>query len=389
MIKRAGFKILISTLPFVFFFVISAIQSSCAKAEFVNIEYRQENNNMPVILSENEIFFPGEYRKNIKFDLKARKKQIKTEIIPARIYDIKTKKIKNLNSYMKVPRNGYGAIKYDDENILVLGGHCIDYANNRINCDNIVVENYNINQNNFTRLNNMPLPYRPFYNTLFKINNEIFIISNNGIMNYNAKSNSIIKLLDFDLSFRLASYNACQIDSNNILIWGEQIIKPLSYKQKNVILKYNILNNEITELYSDLLSSHETNVQIPGIPLKNGKILFIKKAQKGSISYEFDAITKKFLNYKNIDLDAIGVSGIYLENNKILLTYGCLNKGLEPFIRGIYLNQAILDLDIKKITNKKTTRNDMWHRYILPFGINKYFIGNYSKDTKSKLFYYN
>lgn len=94
--KRLGILLL--------FLIITTVFGSCtyAKGKFIELNFRQQDNNQPVVLNGNEIFFPGGIYSN---DSKCYNS--------AKIYNIKEHKLIDTTVSMNVPRYNYGAIKYE------------------------------------------------------------------------------------------------------------------------------------------------------------------------------------------------------------------------------------------------------------------------------------
>ena len=98
-----------------------------------------------IAISDNELLFLGGHQEYVK------------EPITAKIYNIDTKELKDLDSSMNVPRAGYSAIKYDDSHVLLYGGEPnevlpvdVPYAEWKKYAH--IVEIYDIKANKFTRI---------------------------------------------------------------------------------------------------------------------------------------------------------------------------------------------------------------------------------------------
>ena len=329
-------SIIFVSLIFCFLFLN---QESYAKGKFVKLNFIQENDEQPVKLNENEIFYAG------GFTSKSRLENIKK--YSAKIYNIKTKKLQDLNIYMNVPRAIYGIVKYDSNNILILGGYCAHTVSEK-QCDGRVAENYNISKNKFERLDNLPLCYTTAQrNEIIKLDKKVFIVAQNGIMEFDIQAKKFKKLLEFDKPFVLAGYNAYLLDSNNILIWGGHYknIYRAQYDEEYYanMLKYDISKNKLTEIVLVDEPNWKNPISPGGIPLDNGRIMFLNGNQDGGTIYIYDNSEGRIENYGNTKFGIKGSSGIYLGNNKVLLVNGMIDSGMEPFIRPSYLEYEILD----------------------------------------------
>ncbi len=142
-------KVIKNLYKIMFSVSLSVLTIGCCSAKdfFTNLDFKQQDNNQPVPISENEIFFPGgSYNKTSKC------------YNSAKIYNIKDHKFINTAATMNVPRYNYGAIKYDNNNILIVGGFCSDNSKNSYSCSQIA-EIYNIKDKKFTQISNTNLKY--------------------------------------------------------------------------------------------------------------------------------------------------------------------------------------------------------------------------------------
>lgn len=372
---NSGLKkiLLIFAILFVqyFFFLISP---SFAKGKFIEVNLDQQDNALPVILNEEQLFFIGGYR------YKKNTGNQETIASSAKIYDIKNKEIIALNSYLNVTRENYGAIKYDNDNILILGGQC-PLNNNKQQCINgKVAENYNINANIFKRLEDLPIHYNVLTptSTLIQINQKIYIVTTSGIMSFDTKTKKFEKLIEYDERFIAQFYSAKLLDSDNILIWGGHYKDGISYLKDEAyytsIIKYNISSNKIVELLTIDLPRWQNPISLPGIPLDNNNIMFLSGDQDGGTIYIYNYLKNKIENHGKTKFGINSTKGIYLGNNKVLLFDGVIDTGDEPLIPPKGLEYGILDLKTKKFSNIKISR-DVYSRYLLPISKNRVYIG--------------
>lgn len=364
-------------LIFCYFFLN---QESYAKERFVELNLKQNDRiDIPIPLNENEIFFAGGWDQHEATDPKTGKWHYEADTFPARVYDLKTRKFKQLDSYLKTTRSYQGAIKYDNNNILILGGYCTKDCR-------FAADNYNIAENSFEKLDKTPLRYdRGTQDGLIKTNKQVFIVTELGIMEFDIKTKKFKKLLTFDNNSQMSSYNAKLVDGDNILIWGGDyyaINGKLFEGYKGRILKYNIPTNKIVELLT-VDKPFYKNPIAHGIPLDNNRILLsVKGDEEGGTIYVYNYAKNEIEDWGKTIFGVSVTSGFYLGNNKVLLLGGIIDNGYEPFIKPTYLDYGILDLNTKKFSKVKKFKGYMFARYSAKVGKNKIFLGP-EKNTKA------
>lgn len=339
-------------LLFATFLIFNA--SECyAKGKFVKLSLKHEDSHFPIVLNKNEIFFAGGYSEFKTYNPITKKWDYEIKPDSASIYNLETKKLLKLNSYMNALRSYKGAIKYNEDNILILGGYC---GGSKISFCFNTAENYKISENKFELLEKMPMQYDlDSQQGLIQINEKVYIITKTGIMTFDTKNRKFEVLMFFDVP--LNYYNAYLVDSDNILIWGGHYHKTKDSSCKNYsasILEYNISTNKINELLTINKPYWENPINAGGIPFDNKKILLsVKGNKKGGTIYIYDYNTNTIEEYGKTKFGMGIIYGIYLKNNKFLLGSAIIDNGYEPFISPTYLDYGILDLTKKECTITK------------------------------------
>lgn len=348
---------------------------SFSKGRFIELDFKQEDNNQPVALNDNEIFFAGGFDGNDH-----------GKINPAKIYNVKEKKLTSLNVTMNFPRVSYGAIKYDDNHILIVGGSCADTDLDRNNECSKLAEIYDIKANKFTRIKNSNLSYMYDVDTILLPNGNIFIMAGNEFEIFNPK----------DLTFKIVS----------------KIKKPYSYRKDKYIYTYNnyfttepiVLNNKEILIfgYSSMpskphieifnMETHETiNVKIDDgillgtmVKVEDGSILFIGSGREHKTVYRFDPLNKKLYPMPLLPKSITG-SAFLLNNNNILMVRGGIYT--PDYIRGISLEHGIYDYKNNKVYKRKFRYDCFYQPYIIPLSNNMVYISGF-KYEKPMLYKY-
>lgn len=348
-------------------FLLNIQNTAFAWDKFLEVGPTMTNYEQPVAINQNEVFFPGGY---------IAKNKNKSKILSAKILNIKTKKLKDLNTTMNCPRSLYGVIKYDDDNILIIGGERYDNKSKRLKYN--TVENYNISENKFTELEDLPMSFN--YANAGKpilLNEYVYIITDEGIMRFNIKSRHFQVLKKFSERFAFGTVTAMALDENNILIWGGHYKEgPLHSIEDNYfanISRYNILNNKITELVSIKQPSWKNPISKFGTPIDDNTIVFFTGNKNRGTIYVYDVKNNSFNSHGNTKFGARGASGIYLNTGKILLVGGIIDDGNEPFTEPKYMNCAILNLHTKKLSKIKKVKTNKVR--LLRLTNNRIFIG--------------
>ncbi len=345
---------------------------SFAKGRFIELDFTQEDNNQPVKLNEEEIFFPGGWNgSNTK------------KIIPAKVYNIRTKKLSSLNATMNFPRSGYGAIKYDDNNILIAGGSCIGKSGYLSrNCSNIS-EIYNIKDNKYNKINNLKYSFNDKGKFFIKDDNSILLVSSAGIQLFDFNKKEFIGIYKFNKNInKTINLDAINLDANKIFIWGALFQKDnngIFTEEKKLNYIYNISNNYIKNTAIDCLQIYNT-----AIYLKNNILFWGGDKLKGNLSILYST-NEEIKNIGFTDFGTSKSSGLLLKNGEILLTGGCIDSG--DYFTGKYLIHAILNPETQKLYRVKTTSKSLHETFMIPINNNIIFITGYS-NMKPMLYKY-
>lgn len=337
--------------------IITFCNCAQAKERFVTLNFEQETNNPPVALNENEIFFAGGWD-GVNHN----------KIYPVKKYNIKTKKLTSLNTTMLQPRSGYAAYKFNDKNILIAGGRCTD---NGKNCYK-TAEVYNIEQNKFTSIGNPAFSVGSSAK-FYKTENGLLIIGSNSIQLFDLKVMKFHPIYQFNTESTHESLTSCDLDIDNILIWGNRYkTHPLpSQKLKFVSYIYNKKDQCIKEIPLDNVFNTDKTV----IPLENYIILLRGNNTAGYLSV-FCVNDKKVIKQSRLKFGTLGSSGMYLGKGKVLLAGGCLV--LPDIFPGKYLERGILNIKTGKYSSTKFVKYATAECYIIPLNKNCIYISRYT-----------
>ena len=359
--------------------IITFCNCAQAKERFVTLNFEQETNNPPVALNENEIFFAGGWD---GFDRK--------KIYTAKKYDIKNKKLIDLNVTMNVARLSYNTYKYDANHILILGGSCAE--TNIKNCSQIA-EIYDIKENKFSLVEKAPLDYRGVEHntkTSFRIDdNNIIIILPEGIMKFNTQDRKFTKLITFNTQLNI-DYGATELTSGDILIWGySKSAFGVRGTKLRILHLYNHSKNTLTEVYREEFTKRDFAPSGTFVVIKNNLLRFYGNEKYGKIfSANLSSINDfKFQEIGKTNLGTLASSGVAIDDKRILLAGGCIKSDYYPFYRGKYLERGILNIKTGKIINIKTNKTGVYNTFLLPLNSHAVFITGY-KYTKPTIFYY-
>lgn len=337
---------------------------SYARGKFVELNFKQEDNNQPVALNEEEVFFAGGWN-----GLNTNK------INSAKKYNIKSKKIIPLNSTMNFPRINYGAIKYDDNHILVLGGYCIGKNHSAFKDCSKIAEIYDIRANKFTRISDSNLSFPSSVRTILLKNGKVFVLSGTQMEIFDPKSNKFLQVKpkgDFlpsrnEYMYTIYPYiapDAISLNDNEILIFGTT---PINFGEERTF-KMEILN---------ILTGKSVNVPVEysvdkiyykkiGTPIKinENTILFIGTGKDRRSVLRFDIKERKFYFWKKLG-KALSGTGCLLDNGNILLIRGVIED--PDYFRGTSLERVIYDYKNNKIYNRKLTHESYYVTYFIKF----------------------
>jgi len=290
----------------------------------------------------------------------------------AKIFNIKTKELKDLHVTMNVPRDEYAVAKYDDNHIMIVGGFCPGSFERQQECRK-TVEIYNIKENRFTRLPDLS----------FKDPN-IFVLSDGRVILYNSIGECAI--------FNPKTYNYTPVpkeilrrehlfNPNSLLELNpnEVLVYPCRYKMsKNVFAEiWNLRDNKTIPLNIKNKIYREDKAERfyydTGSPIKisSDTVLFIGAGSDLRDVLKLDLKTKELTLINRLQKPLAGKT-ILLNNEQILIHSGSLRTPRDwsecmPFLEypkvGKGLVWAIYDYKNNKIYKRRTT--SYWHtRYI-------------------------
>lgn len=354
---------------------------SYAKGKFIELNFTQEDNNQPVKLNDEEILFLGGWNGNNT-----------KKVIPAKVYNIKSKKLYSLNTTMNFPRAGYGAVKYDDNHVLVLGGYCIGENNYLTKDCSKVAEIYNIKENKFSVINNSLAKYFYAPGTIINLpSNNLLILTSDMIIKFYSENNNLKKLNTYKNKFSYLDYQAVQQDNNNILIFGRnQVLQhdknglPIGKEQQRSIIKYNIAKNTLEEIMTDYVRIYSATTFGTAISLDKNIIFWSGSENSGKLSM-FDKENNEIKDFGKTDFGTKQSTAISLDDENILITGGCIKD--SDYFAGKYLIHGVLNIKSNKIYSVKTTNKALYETFIIPINKNNIFISGY-KNMKPMIYKY-
>lgn len=243
-------------------------------------------------------------------------------MVSAYTYNIKNKKIKELNSFPNIPRMSSNIVKLDSFNFLIFGGYSINQAPTK------TAEIYNLKTNTFKKIADSNFEHiapsvvklddnRVFIISFSKV--EIFdpktekfeIVGTQKSINYGSKNENSLEY------YTLNPYtwsNAIKLNDGNVLIIGY-----FPQKIKNNAEIYNPANNSFTETgtlahnnkYSALSLLNDGNILVTGGYGDGGKSASI-----------YDIQTGKFIETGKLNQGRNHHCSITLKNGKVLIVGG-------------------------------------------------------------------
>mgnify|MGYP005778126273 CR=1 FL=1 len=364
--------------------LILVLFSTCGffnnKGRFVTLDLTSTDGNQPVKINNNEVFFAGGLE-GMGFH----------EPIPAKIYNVDTKSMISLGVTMNYPRSGYGAIKYNENNILIVGGFCAyNKYGKDLDCSKLA-EIYDIKEKKFTRISDTNLSYKSNINTILLKDGRVFIYSDGmfEIFKPQNKSFSLISKVKKSL-YKSTSGNtilqnkytnnkflisrAILLDENEILILGELAG---NYATKMEIL--NVNTGEITDIPID-----KGFLSYSAVKISDGSVLSFGLGKDRNQINRFDPKERKIYYMQQAPKALIG-SALLLDDGTIFVGYGTINSG-DIFYPGTSLIYAIYDYRNNKIYNYKISHKDFYRPYLIPMQGKLLIIGY--ENTKSMLYKY-
>ena len=219
--------------------IITFCNCAQAKERFVTLNFEQETNNPPVALNENEIFFAGGWD-GVNHN----------KIYTAKKYNIKTKKLISLNATMLQPRCRYAVYKFNDNNILIVGGRSTDNRKNYLN----TAEVYDIEQNKFISIGDTAFSIGSSAK-FYKTENGLLIIGSNSIQLFDLKVMKFHPIYQFNTESTHESLTSCDLDMDNILIWVTDTKHiPFHLKNLNLLVIFIIKKTKVLKRFSLIMS---------------------------------------------------------------------------------------------------------------------------------------
>ena len=365
-------KNLIGVLLLILVVMIAATNCSYAKGKFIELDFFQPYSSQPVAISNKEILFLGDNSG------------------PAQIYNIEENKLIATNSAMSVPRTGYSAIKYNKDNVLIVGGYC---KYNRSDCSQ-VAEVYNIKNKKFTRISNSKFPH-----IVLRLSNKAIVLNNGNVLIPSNSNNIEIfspreqKFTEVITTINQFVYpDVMEINDDEVLIYGTP---PLRSNPKIKI-------NPQLEVYN-FKTKKSVNIEIPAelntrglmsginigtaVKIDPRTILFIGVGIDHRYVVKFDTYKKELSYYAKLPSGLAG-SAILLENDEILFSHGMIAYPEFPdlfFLRPTALVHAIYDYKHNKIYNKKIIRKSVSLVYLIQLSNSIYISeSNVAKPTLYK-----
>ena len=354
-------------IPVLILLTLSVSGCSSLHGRFIELNFEQEDNNQPVRLSDHEVFFAGGYTKSSK-----------VKNIPAKIYNVKLKQLISLEATLNYPRINYGAIKYDDKHILIVGGRCAGMEfNNPIDCSK-VAEIYDIKKNKFTRIEDTNLSYIREINTILLNDGRVFIYSDGMFEIFNPKDNKFLlisgvkikhpidKTTDIYTNNFYVRSKAMLLNDKEILIFGY----PPQSKSKMEIL--NIETGDIKDIPID------KGILIDGaVKISDGSVLFIGLGKEKNKVNRFDPKTRTISYMPDMEKPMAGAP-LLLSNDNILLIRGGLDN--PDYFRPTILARGIYDYKNNKVYARKLSHTCSYSTYLVSLNNNTVYISGYENN---------
>lgn len=373
-VMRKHYKI-IGIFIFVFTTIVLTGEYSQAHDKFIKLNFTDDDGGKPVALNENEIFLPGgSYNKNTK------------SFNTAKIYNIQESKLIDTNVIMNVPRNSYGAIKYDNNHILIAGGFCSDKNKNLYSCSQ-TAEIYNVKENKFTKISDTNLKYKTNVHTILLDEGKVFILSGCHFEIFNPVNNKFSVIADrgkyipyrqeYIYTINNFSYpDVLQINQDEILIYGVRPFGVVPDKELFAMEIFNLKTKKSTNIPIDYNKLSYINIGSL-IKIDDEKILFVGAGIDKKDVVKFNLKTKSFENYNRLPLP-LSSDGFLLNNSKVLFVRGSLFT--PDYFRGTSLERAIYDCKTNKIYNYKTSHKSHYTPKIINLDNNSVYISGYKTD---------
>ena len=314
---------------------------NCIKGLFVfliilytNIAYGievPETDNMPIQLNDKEILFPGGWKEG---NINGQETKI---TVPARIYNTKKKKFIDLNTQMKVPRNGYIAAKTGNK-VLIAGGNDV---NNKVSD---TAEVYDISTKQFKQINNSIFSHWDHWSNIFTLkDNRIYLMHYCEGEIYNPATNTFSLAGDGDIT-------------NSGFLKFKPICSACLLKDGR-IAKYYGKNFGIYSPYTndtkDITVPDAVNWSNKPVVLDNGSLLFVvwDGNENGAI-FEFNPKYNVFKKVTDLNPSATGINSTLINPDIILMTRGIIRMpGLDSMScgKGECINSALYSVSKKKM----------------------------------------
>ena len=348
--------------------VMSVSGCSALHGRFIELNFEQEDNNQPVRLSDHEVFFAGGWDGNNH-----------AKINSAKIYNVRENKLIPLGVTMNYPRINYGAIKYDDNHILIVGGRCADTKFDKANDCSKIAEVYDIKENKFTRISNTNLSYRYRINTILLKDGRVFIYSDGMFEMYNPNNNRF-EMLTHKKNTRKVNprdiYTINDIYSGRIFLLNDKEILILGYARSGgstLMEIFNLDKNQSTNINIDNNFSVSSAVQV-----EDGSILFIGHGKDSKNVAIFNPKEKTICSLSQLPKAMSGHS-LLLSNNNILLVRGGLS--FSGYMKPKILERGVYDYKNNKVYKRKIRYSSSFVPYLIPLNEHTVYISGYKDDT--------
>ena len=290
---------------------------------------------------------------------------------------------------MNVPRSGYGAVKYDDNHILLIGGNCSSNLNLDRHACSQVAEIYNIKENKFTRINNSNLKYTMMVRTALLDSGNVFILSGNKFELFNPTNNKFERISknpkrylnysgEYQSTLKIFVFPEILVLNNKeILIYGETSVK------EGGDFAMEVFNLETQK--SLPINTENVYFYIDGTPVKINKdtVLIIGATPERKQVIKFD-INNHQLEYSNKLPKGLSGRAILLDNSNILFTNGCVKN--PDYIKSTSLIHAVYDYKKNKIYNYRTIRGAVGPNNLIK--LNKSVFITETSDNKPMIYKY-
>lgn len=309
-------------------FVVMFIGSKCVCAElFPNngsftLLWEKFPSNPVVMLKNGELFFPGGVWSG-------------TGVIePARLYNIKTKKLKLVGHNMNIPRISYTTVLLQDGRVLINGGYAINEKGN-MEHKKIVDEIYNPATKTFSEISENYSGYSHSHCVLLK-DGRVFIISAGLATIFDPKVEKYTVVGNIR-QFKFKSYITGSPDqiAEYSTLHQYTDVRPVLLKDGRVLLVGNSYdNNGNAEIYDPKINLF-TNTgqmkyprsQFTATLLSDGRVLVIGGVNKDweygiGTAEIFDPKTNSFKTVGSLKVPRYDQSAILLSNGKVLVVNG-------------------------------------------------------------------